>query len=211
MTYKVNIEDIQQALVELGGEARAKHIQDYVLSKHCANQIPPNYEHDKSFRQTIQRKIEDYCPQAKGFDERKKEGKFVRIGHGMYRLALSYSGKEFPTTEELGAGHEFVEGATKTIKVNYYERSPVARAACISHYGAKCVICNFNFEEVYGELGKSFIHVHHVIPLSEVKASYVVDPINDLRPVCANCHAIIHRTTPALDIAAVKNAITRKN
>ena len=34
--------------------------------------------------------------------------------------------------------------------------------------------------------------VHHLTPLSEIEEEYEVDPINDLRPVCPNCHAIIH-------------------
>jgi hypothetical protein len=87
MIYVVNIVDIEQALVDLGGEARAKHIQDKILVKHCDGALPTNYRHDKSFRQTIQRKIEDYCPQAEGFDKTKRETLFLRVGHGLYRLA----------------------------------------------------------------------------------------------------------------------------
>ncbi|MEI8372579.1 MAG: hypothetical protein WCJ35_07065 [Planctomycetota bacterium] len=33
---------------------------------------------------------------------------------------------------------------------------------------------------------------------------YKVDPVNDLRPVCANCHAILHRLKPAYSIDEVK-------
>lgn len=36
MIYTVNIDDIEQALVDLGGEARAKEIQEEVLRKRCA-------------------------------------------------------------------------------------------------------------------------------------------------------------------------------
>jgi HNH endonuclease len=54
------------------------------------------------------------------------------------------------------------------------------------------VVCDFNFATVYGPLAEGFIHVHHVKPLSEIGAEYEVDPVADLRPVCANCHAIIH-------------------
>jgi hypothetical protein len=37
--------------------------------------------------------------------------------------------------------------------------------------------------------------------LSQVPPGYKVDPINDLRPVCPNCHAMIHRGTgPALTV-----------
>lgn len=209
MNYVVNVQDIEVALLSLGGEAKAKAIQDHILKTHCSGKIPENYQHDKSFRQTIQRKIEDYCPQAAGFDESKCEAKFLRVGYGLYRLAIGHQSKEFSAIEEVPNPGELIEGATKTIAVNYYERNPTARSKCIEHYGCSCVVCGFNFEDKYGELGKSFIHVHHVVPLSEVKATYVVDPINDLRPVCANCHAIIHRAKTALTIAEVKNAIAQ--
>lgn len=191
------------------GAAKAKQIQDDILALHCGGVVPENYENERSFRQTIQRKMEDYCPQAEGFDPTKKEGKFLRIGHGLYRMAGSHESKEFPAVEEVFEGKKFLEGATKTISVNYYERSPDARKKCILHYGTKCIACGFDFENTYGEIGKSYIHVHHVVPLSEVKAAYEVDPVKDLRPVCANCHAIIHRTLPALSIEEVRSALKR--
>lgn len=208
MNYIVNIKDIELALLDLGGEAKAKEIQDHILHIHCGEIIPGNYQHEKSFRQTIQRKIEDYCPQAEGFDPSKKEGKFLRIGYGLYRIAIGHKNKEFPAIEEVPDADQYLEGTTKRIAVNYYERNPEARTKCILHYGKKCIACGFDFEKTYGELGKAFIHVHHVVPLSEIKTSYVVDPIKDLRPVCANCHAVIHRTTPALTIEEIQKAIT---
>jgi 5-methylcytosine-specific restriction enzyme A len=41
-----------------------------------------------------------------------------------------------------------------------------------------------------------FIHVHHLTPLSSLGTDYEVDPIRDLRPVCPNCHAVLHRREP---------------
>lgn len=41
-------------------------------------------------------------------------------------------------------------------------------------------------------------HRHHVVPVSKIRKSYVVDPIRDLRPLCPNCHAAIHGTDPLL-------------
>ncbi|GAA5012642.1 hypothetical protein GCM10025794_00770 [Massilia kyonggiensis] len=91
MNYTVNIADIEQALIGLGGEAKAKNIQDKILVDYCNNSVPENYQNERSFRQTIQRKMEDYCPQADGFDGLKKQAKFLRVGHGLYRLALGLS------------------------------------------------------------------------------------------------------------------------
>ncbi|MFI8614202.1 HNH endonuclease [Acidovorax sp. NPDC077693] len=204
MKYTVNITDIEQALLALGGEARAKAIQDHVLKVRCGESIPENYLHEKSFRQTIQRKMEDYCPQAEGFDLSRKEPKFIRIGHGLYRHANGSSQREFVATEEVQDAQLFVEGATRSISVNAYERNAEARKKCIEHFGWKCQCCGFSFEEEYGELGKAFIHVDHVKPLAEIKESYVVNPILDLVPLCANCHAMVHRVCPAITLEQLK-------
>jgi len=97
-----------------------------------------------------------------------------------------------------------VEGAKKQVIINAYERNQEARNKCIDFYGYNCSICEFNFEKVYGDLGKSFIHVHHIKPLSEISQEYEVDPIKDLIPVCPNCHAMLHRTIPAISINELK-------
>lgn len=106
------------------------------------------------------------------------------------------------------AGHtKHEEGSRFRVEVNIYERSREARNKCVSHYGARCSVCNFNFEAVYGALGKDFIHVHHLVPLSEITKSYIVDPVRDLRPVCPNCHAMIHSRNPAFSISELKKQL----
>jgi predicted HNH restriction endonuclease len=102
------------------------------------------------------------------------------------------------------------EGAVFERRVNAYERNPLARQQCIKKYGATCFICGFSFGIVYGEALDGLIHVHHLIPLSEVGKAYKVDPIADLRPVCPNCHAVIHhRRDRAYSIAEVKSFLRR--
>ena len=98
----------------------------------------------------------------------------------------------FSLADEVPPLARFVEGAVCRVSVNAYERNPIARAKCIEHYGPTCVVCGFNFGAVYGSLAEGFTHVHHLTPLSEVGIEYEVDPIADLRPVCPNCHAVIH-------------------
>ena len=88
------------------------------------------------------------------------------------------------------------EGSKMAVLVNKYERNSEAREKCIEHYGAICSACEFDFKEEYGDIGKGFIHVHHLIPISEIGNSYNIDPINDLIPVCPNCHAMIHKRKP---------------
>lgn len=94
--------------------------------------------------------------------------------------------------EEVEATPTLFEGAVRQITVNAYERNPVARQKCIKVHGTTCCVCGFNFGAVYGPEAEGYIHVHHVRALSETDGEYAVDPIKDLRPVCPNCHAVLH-------------------
>ena len=85
------------------------------------------------------------------------------------------------------------EGAKQQVTVNRYERNPIARRQCLEIHGYNCLVCEMNFEKTYGELGKEFIHVHHLVPLHEINQKYEVNPETDLIPVCPNCHAMLHR------------------
>lgn len=111
--------------------------------------------------------------------------------------------------EEVLETTGLVEGAICRISVNSYERNPEARRRCIQIHGAKCCICNFDFGAVYGMEAQGYIHVHHVRPLSQIKGNYAVDPVNDLRPVCPNCHAVLHLNGRCRDIDDVKRLLTK--
>ncbi|WP_035763829.1 HNH endonuclease [Arthrobacter sp. H20] len=87
--------------------------------------------------------------------------------------------------------------ALTRVSVNRYERDPEARRQCIAHQGTSCSVCRFNFEDAYGALGHGFIQVHHIVPVSQIDADYVLDPLTDLVPLCPNCHAMAHSRTPA--------------
>lgn len=109
-----------------------------------------------------------------------------------------------PHPDEVIDAETLYEGAVNTVSVNAYERNPVARQRCVERYGPTCFICGFDFEVRYGDAGRGLIHVHHLRLLASVGVEYVVDPVNDLRPVCPNCHAIIHRKNPPYSIEEVR-------
>jgi len=120
--------------------------------------------------------------------------------------------EEFQLPEEIAESDEtFPEGATKRVAVNAYERSPEARRKCLNKWGYNCTVCHFHFELRYGPLGRGFMHVHHLRPLSSVKSSHDVNPVNDLRPVCPNCHAMLHRQSPPLSIEELQEVVGRYN
>lgn len=109
-------------------------------------------------------------------------------------------------TEERHA-ERFFEGAVRLVAVNVFERDSRARSACIEHYGCVCVVCGFDFAAAYGSIGEGFIHVHHVQDLAMIGCEYEVDPIEDLRPVCPNCHAMLHTEAPAMGIDSLRTII----
>ena len=109
--------------------------------------------------------------------------------------------------DELDQDINLPEGTTQQVTVNRFERSAEARVKCISHYGASCQVCGMNFGQKYGEIGVGFIHVHHRTPIATIGKEYVVNPIDDLIPVCPNCHAILHRKEPPLTIAELKKQL----
>lgn len=109
--------------------------------------------------------------------------------------------------EEISPAATYIEGAVTRVLVNSYERNLAARRACIDRWGVKCQVCGFDFQQVYGEIGQSFIHVHHTKPLAEIGAMYEVDPKEDLVPVCPNCHAMLHSSTPAMEIDVLRRLV----
>lgn len=113
--------------------------------------------------------------------------------------------------EEVASYQLVTEGAVQQITVNRYERSAQARSICIKHHGYDCVVCGFNFEQQYGELGREYIHVHHVKPLAEIGTAYTLNPVADLRPVCPNCHAMLHQQTPALSIDELRVVLNKSD
>lgn len=113
----------------------------------------------------------------------------------------------FLAPDELPSNEQYVEGATRRVLVNAYERNRQARERCIEHHGGSCVACGFNFGAKYGDLVAGLIHVHHVVPIAKVGSEYELDPVNDLRPVCPNCHAVMHRREPPFSVEEVKGML----
>lgn len=116
-----------------------------------------------------------------------------------------------PESIELNQEVKYFEGSVKEIAVNSYERDLNARQKCIDANGLNCAICGCNFENRYGIIGKGFINVHHLKPLSEIRKEYEIDPKKDLCPLCPNCHAMVHQRTPPYTIEEVRKMISNAN
>ena len=114
--------------------------------------------------------------------------------------------EEIQSAEEIPTEYsdKLFEGSKRIITVNAYERNSGAKNRCKNYYGTVCSVCGFDFEMEYGKIGKGYIHVHHLIPVSEIGETYEIDPIKDLRPVCPNCHSMLHSSKNTLTIEELK-------
>lgn len=121
-------------------------------------------------------------------------------------LDNNYDSKVKLPTEEKETN--LIEGNLLSILVNKYERNPTARKECLAHFGSRCQVCSLDFSEKYGDIGAGFIHVHHIVSLSEIGKSYKVDPIKDLVPLCPNCHSMIHHSKVTLTIEQLRERIS---
>ena len=106
---------------------------------------------------------------------------------------------------------EYFEGKIKKVTYKTYDRSSKARQDCINKFGYSCEVCGFNFENKYGEIGATYVEVHHLMPIAGVGEEYKVNPIKDLRPVCSNCHRMLHRKRPPLSIEELKRIIDKNS
>lgn len=200
----ITIEYIQRALVDFdsGVEHRFHHSIDYDLL-HEGRRYPPKAVIGLAARYVVGSPLNPS-------DFTGGEGSTcfrVLRAHG-FNIVPKAELTIFP--DEVDSRHAYAEGASQQILVNKYERSDEARNECIRHYGAKCQVCDFRFSETYGEIGSGFIHVHHLRQLSEIRSEYVVDPINDLRPVCPNCHAMLHRRNPPYTLDELRSIIEQQ-
>lgn len=130
-----------------------------------------------------------------------------RLSEFQKEVAVVASSRERLFPDELDPGTTYVEGAKKQVRVNAFERNKKARMVCVAHYGYSCSVCGFDFESRYGDIGKEFIHVHHLKALALTDGQYELDPIADLRPICPNCHAMLHRGEVWLSIEALRERL----
>ncbi len=95
-----------------------------------------------------------------------------------------------------------VEGKVVENRTVSRMRSSELRKMAIEYYSnkdgsIKCAICGFDFEKHYGVRGKGYIEIHHEVPLcsytEDGKEELLKDAINKVKPLCANCHRMIHR------------------
>lgn len=125
-------------------------------------------------------------------------------------LPESIEGSDFfvDPADDQGTGEQATEGKRRKVLGTRIERSKSVRDKCLKHWGYSCTACDLNFETRYGKIGKDFIHVHHLNPIA-LTGETKTDPEKDLRPVCPNCHSMIHKRYPPFTIDEIKKMINQ--
>lgn len=110
-----------------------------------------------------------------------------------------------PTEDEESC---FAEGAEAYRVHRTRERDPNlanrAKRKRLKETGAlKCEVCDFDFATEYGELGSGYIEAHHTTPVSQLTGNRRTK-VSELALVCSNCHRMLHRSKPLLDIPGLR-------
>lgn len=109
-----------------------------------------------------------------------------------YRLVGGF----VPTRFNLAWQARMREGGRNEVTLSKIERSTYYRKAALKHYGCYCHACSFVPK------ADSQIHVHHKNPLAEGERMTTMD---DLVPLCANCHALAHSMEPPMILETLQN------
>lgn len=109
-----------------------------------------------------------------------------------YKQFIVSWGKDTEKSITTSGDEVFVEGLMKETTFFHRKRNRALRDECIRKYGHICYVCGFDFESHYGPRGHDFIEVHHLHPVSDYDQAHNVS-VDDLRPLCSNCHSMIHK------------------
>ena len=191
----------------LGGQGSLKDIYAAIEARSVLPAVKTNPNWQAQVRKQLQVDSSDATTKSYGKDIFFSANGLYSGVWGVRDLALLDSEEAYDFVGEGEYQNEqLIEGTQKAIYVNVFERNMALRQQSIKLFGCNCYICSFNFENVYGIRGKGFIEVHHIVPLSEIRQEYSANPA-DLRPVCSNCHSMIHRFKPFLTIAEISDLL----
>jgi 5-methylcytosine-specific restriction enzyme A len=165
------------------------------------------------------------------FGEQAKDAALFRNRNGVYmklanfravdplhtsqgKRGLSRGGNGVAVAEEDEGITEAEEGRllTRMHRVRERNRELVKRkrAAVLRETGRlACEACDFDFNDRYGEHGRGFIEVHHLLPLHALSPGSRTR-LQDLAILCANCHRMVHARTRWLTLLQLKELLAER-
>ena len=105
----------------------------------------------------------------------------------------------FPEGKENFRLHKSKERNRELIKAVKERRLLTDQKLC-------CDVCSFSFTDKYGDIGEGYIEAHHLFPISELKEETVIK-MDDIALVCSNCHRMLHRRRPWLNLDNLKTML----
>jgi 5-methylcytosine-specific restriction protein A len=149
------------------------------------------------------------------FGEQAKDSSLFRNPNGVYMKLANFRAVDPLHTSQGKRGlSEAEEGSllTRIHRVRERNRELVRRKrdAVLRETGRlACEACDFDFNDTYGEHGRGFIEVHHLLPLHVLKPG-TRTRMQDLAVLCANCHRMVHAKTKWLTLTQMKELLAER-
>ena len=92
----------------------------------------------------------------------------------------------------------YSEGAVLQVTLSKAERDGYLRKAALKKYGLVCHVCDWKPKT------PNQIQIHHLDPIAEGERKTTLD---DVRPLCGNCHLLAHSVRPPLTLEQMKDIL----
>ena len=183
--------------------------QDCNLDKHEENHFKNGCMTSRILRSLLGKDVENKRFEILLRRQCDKAGFFLENRHHTF---WNIEGDLKHDVETVKVDSEFPEGRIREEKHKVHERNTKqirkAKIEYVTKNGAVCQVCGFNFKEVYGNIGSDYIEAHHTIPVSEMKDGDKTK-VKDMAFVCANCHRMLHRRRPWLEMKDLDKLVNR--
>jgi 5-methylcytosine-specific restriction enzyme A len=129
------------------------------------------------------------------------------------RAAAADQGSTATGEEEEGAEAEEGRLLTRMHRVRERNRDLVKkkRDTVLRETGQlACEACGFDFSVTYGEHGRGFIEVHHLLPLYQLTPGSRTR-MQDLAVLCANCPRMVHAKAKWLTLSELKELLAERS
>lgn len=181
-------DELIRGLKHFGGEAHRKELFEYI-------EKTTNKNITKEFVKTLQKELERLSKDSTNFGGTDIFYSVEGIGSGVWGLNNYVPDRDMDITQD---DISYPEGKEKFKQHIVKERNQKlireAKKRFKEKYGhLYCEVCQIDFGEVYGDIGKDFIEVHHNKQQVSEMSENNTTKIEDLIMLCPNCHSMVHK------------------
>jgi predicted HNH restriction endonuclease len=190
----LTLDEIRQALQELGGEANWQDIEDKVTQKRGGSHEP--YLDWRNYTTTMRQLFQKHC---KGYRKYTGQEYFRKVGESPLRYQLTSLAQVTSSPNSLTRSSRAIQPAEpaaieglRTETVRYVSsRSKKLRDLAMAKSDGICCVCETDYTTLLEGKGVRVLQVHHRQQIAANEAP-VLTGLSDLAVVCANCHILIH-------------------